>query len=254
VGRESEAVIRIVLAAEDDDGAWAARVVAERLQATCEGCPGLAWIDPPGGGDYVAWKNLGALCRQHVRQTHRLRGHFADDEAEEGANEVRRLLVLVESTVPHAAIVLAARDCDRSDRLGGFVQATRTFHDAAAAKGRRLPFEPVAAYACQEVEAWFVGTWQPEDDAERELHRVLRREVGFDPVTCSHDLVADSKRSTRNCKVILGRLVANRASHRDHFTRAETLWEQAGATNGLAAFVRDLREALRAVAARPRGS
>lgn len=233
-------MIRLALAAEDGAGEWVVRQVTDRHLLA------VGWIDPEHLGHFRSWmmfegqrvlplKRVVAMARKRLGQHFRLSGHFDGRPGAADAHLLRHLFVLLADAEETPDIVVVARDVDGTDRRTGMAQA-----EAAG----NWPFRIVGALAQPESEAWLVCMWDPEDAAETARHAGLRQQLGFDPVTRSHELTSTSD-SKRDAKRVLEELTRTGRDGRERFAAAsfETM-RQRGAENGLAAFVDHLLVAL----------
>lgn len=233
-------MIRMLVAAEDALGHRLAKDVADRV------CLEAEWVEAETLDSFREWtmfqeqpflelKQIGALAKQLGL---RLRGRFDDASGAGDALLMRKLFAVVGESNLHIHILVVARDVDRTDRRIGFEQA----------KGERShPFEIVGALAEPESEAWLVGAWTARDADEQSELASLRRELGFDPITRSHELTSTSDASKKDTKKVLLRLAGSAAAAEAHFRqRPLAELEQTGAGNGITNFLRELRTVLHA--------
>lgn len=233
-------MIRMLVAAEDALGHRLAKDVADRV------CLEPEWVEVETLDSFREWaafrgqpflelKQVGALAKQMEL---RLRGRFDDASGAGDALLMRKLFAVVGESNSHIHILFVARDVDRTDRRIGFEQARA---------GCSLPFEIIGALAEPESEAWLIGAWTARDADEQREHASLRRELGFDPTTRSHELTSTSDASKKDTKKVLARLAGSVELAETRFReRPLAELEQTGAGNGLATFLRELRPVLHA--------
>lgn len=187
------------------------------------------------GRPYLELKRVGAIAKQ---LNLRFRGKFDGASGADDALLMRKLFGVVAECGLPAQILVVARDIDTTDRRVGFEQAR-------SARGR-VPFEIVGALAQPEAESWLVCAWLPADDSERDAHRAVRQDLGFDPIAHAHELTSTSDSSRKDAKKVLEQLAGAAASAVARFhQRPLADLEQVGGANGLTSFLRELRAVLR---------
>lgn len=231
-------MIRLLVAAEDADGNWTARHLLELRMKRIE------WVHDLGLDAFREWmtfrarswlplKDVNELFRECLgRGFRRAYGHFAGEPGAENALAFHKLFVVVERLGPDLLVV--ARDADGTDRRTGFQQARK----------RPWPFAIAGALAQPEVDAWLICAAIATGEAHRQCIAELRRELGFDPTTSSHDLTSTSP-SARDAKRVRERLESAGMDLESSF-RARSIGDlrERGTWNGLSTFLADLDDAL----------
>lgn len=233
-------MIGLLVAAEDELGYRLVTGLTDRL------CLETDWVEKEDLDAFRAWlqhegrpylelKRVGTIAKQLGL---RFRGKFDGASGAADALLMRKLFGVVAELGLPVQVLVVARDVDTTDRRLGFEQARSTCE--------RVAFEIVAALAQPEAESWLVCAWQPSNDSERSAHQSVRQDLGFDPIVRSHELTSTSGSSRKDAKQVLDLLAgsAGRAEERFHL-RPMAEFEQVGAANGLASFLRELRPVLR---------
>ncbi len=105
----------------------------------------------------------------------------------------------------------------------------------------------VRAIASQEVEAWFVAGFDPADSEDRRTLANASSELGFDPRDQSERLTGGT---ARDAKKLLAKLTRDDDDRRARCLESPLdVMERRGAGNGLGRFLRESRDAIRAMAA-----
>lgn len=169
-----------------------------------------------------------------------IKGLFAGESGMPDAKMIRAQLLswaeLVRRGVRIDAVVLV-RDLDgRPERLQGMRQAVRT---------GSWPFVVLVAWCEPEVEAWKVGCFVPEDDAERARFASLAMRLSFNPTAEPERLHSAVTGSQRDAKKIARELFDGDAER--GWRCLELPFEQLrvrGGTTGLADFLKQVDEKL----------
>ncbi len=110
-------------------------------------------------------------------RSRRSHGAFGRDGALPDAKATVDRLLRAQEISPTPDVVFLCRDTDdEPSRRAGALQALTT-------EGRTWPFDVVLAIANPEMEAWRVAAWRPANLQDRNTHRALVDDLGFDPVT-----------------------------------------------------------------------
>lgn len=231
-------MIRLLVAAEDG----LAHRLAVHLADRC--CQEVEWV-----GDqidhfrtWVAFAGNDCLDLKRVKDLAkglRIRawGHFDGHPGAEDALLMRKLFRVVDAQDIGVDVLVVARDVDGRDRRAGFDQARREFAHAT--------FMVVGALAEPEFEAWLVSAWQPETDAEREALAAQKQRLGFDPVRDSHQLTSTGDGPRDSKKVLQGLAGGVEPAERRFRSRSLAELAVAGAGNGIASYLAEVRSRLR---------
>lgn len=250
--------LRILLCAEDVLCATIARDLCDRVvreRARAEWLRALwspelcdtqrVWMGLRADG---WWADRGAveseMVRRGLRPHVRLRETGRLQSPKGKSAEAFRAMRVAASMAPSPDLVVIAGDTDgetapESSRAAGVALA-----DVA------LPV--VIASICREAEAWVVAGFVPQNTAEHDRLRALRRTLGFDPTAEPERLMSDVLNDPRDAKrVVRALLTGGEALHPgDERVRAcwldtpiETLVAR-GERAGLADFVRDVERVL----------
>jgi hypothetical protein len=194
-----------------------------------------SWRGLDAGHSYVKWSQTGNLFRKSGLKAH---GHFDGRPGAPDAFAARRVLLLLRKAdfVPDAVILIRDSDGDL-DRLAGLEQARAEWKETTPI---------VLGLAHPKREAWVLAGFVPRDDEERQRLLAARQALGFDPSLRAHLLLASEAGALHDAKRVLAALTGGQA------TREEICWmecglevlEERGVENGLAAYVREVRERL----------
>ena len=170
----------------------------------------------------------------------RIHGHFGGAAGLPDARSARAQLLLwklLHDADTRLDVAVIARDLDhRDERLKGLLQAIA---DAP------WPFTVLVAWFQPEVEAWFLGGYQPRTPLELAELTAQRRTLGFCPVEQAHRLLSTRDDSAKDAKRVCGSLTAN-----DHQRRADCLQvdlstlRSHGASTGMRDFLAQLESRL----------
>lgn len=199
------------------------------------------WHESEPGRPYIRWTDLDKVAEAWGIRRLRPRSRFGGVPGAADAAAADRALLLAAFMARKAGLVgvLLIRDSDGDRaRHTGLTQARATD------TGTPWPFEIVIGLAHPKREAWVLAGFEPQDLAERARLDDLRREVGRDPCTNSHELDARTKGSKRDIKRILEVLTAHDVD------REAPCWQdtpldrlrQRGQANGLTAYLSELDE------------
>lgn len=244
----SKGAFVLVIVCEADADRRTACGLADRVL-----CQEVPWIEPESlagyrswqgldaGSAYLKWSQAGNLFRRSGLKAH---GHFDGRPGAPDALAARRVLLLLRKVdfVPDAVVLI--RDSDGEvDRWNGLEQA-RTEWEKAVSIEESFPI--VLGLAHPKREAWVLAGFEPQDEEERARLLAARQALGFDPCLHAHRLLASETGALHDAKRILAALTGSRAE------REEICWMECrleillsrGGENGLAAYVREIRERL----------
>lgn len=210
-------------------------------------CQEVEWIGPESLAAYRSWRGLdegsaclkwshaGRLFRKSGLKAH---GHFDGRPGDPDALAARRVLLLLHKAgfVPDAVVLIRDSDGDL-DRLAGLEQARTEWKEA-------VPI--VLGLAHPKREAWVLAGFEPQDENEQTRLKAARQSLGFDPRLHAHRLDAGEPGALHDAKRVVAELIGGRASREEVCWMEcglETLSERGG-ENGLAAYVREVRERL----------
>ena len=164
-------------------------------------------------------------------------GNFDGKPGDLEASAVRRTLTLVRKYGEgDIDAVLLIRDSDGKTRRRGFEQA-RTSWNAS--------WPVIIGIPHTKRECWVLAGFEPKTAEEQACLVELRQELGFDPRLRSEELSAAEKGAKKNAKRVLKELAPD--YHREaecwQETDLTTLAER-GANNGLADYMREVKERL----------
>lgn len=239
-------MIRLLVAAEDGLGCRLAKHIADDC------CHAVEWVGESldafrtwcefEGGNWLPLARVSQIAKQRKI---RAWGRFDGAPGAEDAVLVRKLIRVLHDLDMPIDVLIVARDVDHTERRTGFEQARME---------SRIPIQVVGALAQPEFEAWLVAAWTPKSEAELSRHEVVTRELGLDPVQCSHELTSTA-RSNRDCKTVLESLIGSTEDAEAHFRQQSCdLLVARGAHNGLADYVREICPLLHRLLGAPRRS
>lgn len=160
-------------------------------------------------------------------------GHFGGEPGLPEARMMRAQLLLWEdSGVVDVGFV--ARDVDRREKQRAACEQARE----DVSPSHRVVF----ALAEPEIEAWRIVCFEPGDDRSRSALAELVKTLDFDPRREPLRLTSTNDGSARDCKRIIGQLgLQGTWAFVEHLVRDPDEWLERGASNGLGAFVADVR-------------
>ncbi len=188
------------------------------------------WHHETSAGRALTWSGIKKLSTDAKIRGHghfRPRGGGSPEPGENDARSARKAILFVFKEYPKIDAIVLIRDQDKyPDRRAGYEQARNEKHS--------VPI--VVGIAVLMREAWILSGFSPDpaDEAEDARLRAVRRRLGLDPRTRSHD-ISDPKRA-------LTELTADdRARERRCWLDPSlaTLRER-GQDNGLAEFLDDV--------------
>lgn len=194
-------------------------------------------------GCRLTWTGIKRLAREAGIRVH---GHFDGAPGLPDAAAARRAILFLLKKVPALNAVVLIRDQDdESERRAGLEQA----------RGQgRSGMVIVVGLAVVERECWVVSGFEPSDEAESSRLQAERRTLGFDPRLHNHQLTAcKDDRAKHSPKRVLRELSGN---DRDRERRcwqetALALLRERGGENGLALYLKEVRERLAKLIRRP---
>jgi hypothetical protein len=207
----------------------------------------IDWLDEDLIGGQREWVGHCAATRLTWKNLKRLAldagvtpmGHFGGETAFPDARAARRAIAFLITEVPDLnAIVLVRDQDDQPERRDGLQQARREDHSG-------LPV--VIGVAVVEREAWVISGFDPAGEAEDASLGSVRKRVGFDPRTHSHELNAcKDDNAPRSPKRALRELSGdNRDRERRCWSEcALDVLRERGRENGLTAYMTEVRERL----------
>jgi hypothetical protein len=194
------------------------------------------WVAATAGGERLTWKGIKRLAGEAGIRAH---GHFGGEPGLPDAAAARRaILFLLEAFPDLNAIVLIRDQDDEPERREGLEQARRNDHSGMVI---------VVGLAVVDRESWVVSGFEPHDGSESSRLEAERRTLGFDPRMRSHELTAcKDDTAPRSPKRVL------RVLSGDDRDRERRCWQESsledlrtrGGENGLAAYLREVRERL----------
>lgn len=108
------------------------------------------------------------------------------------------------------------------------------------------PIPIVLGLAHPKREAWILAGFEPQNEEERANLLAARQALGFDPCLRAHQMQASETGALHDAKRVLAALTGGQGAREEVCwteCRLETL-EERGTENGLAAYVREIRERL----------
>jgi len=194
------------------------------------------WLAEAASGRQLTWVGIKKLASAVNIRIH---GHFDGQPGLADAAAARRaILFLRQWSSDLAAVVLVRDQDDQPERRAGLEQARNQERSG-------LPI--VLGFAVVEREAWVVSGFEPKDEREVAAVAAESRALGFDPRLRSHDLTAGKDdTAVRSPKRVL-RVLAGDDRERERRCWRETplpLLRERGAENGLADYLREVRERL----------
>jgi hypothetical protein len=194
------------------------------------------WFVETASRARLTWKSMKQLAYDAGIRVH---GHFEGAPGLPDAAAARRAILFLLKTMPQLnAIVLIRDQDDEPKRRAGLEQARNQDRSGIAI---------VVGLAIVERECWVVTGYEPQDEGESSRLEAERRTLGFDPRLRSHALTAcKNDQAIHSPKRVLRQLAGN---DRDREQRCwmETpleLLRQRGSENGLAAYLREIRDRL----------
>jgi hypothetical protein len=196
-----------------------------------------SWEGADAAGQLLTWKAIKRLAREAGIKPHQ--GHFQGEPGLPDAAAARRAIdYLLNEFLQLDAILLVRDQDDEPERRGGLEQARGVNHSGIVI---------VVGLAVVERECWLISGFEPLDDSESSRLQDERRTLGFDPRERSHDLTAcKNDNALRSPKRVLRELSGD-DRERERRCWMETLLEvlrERGSENGLAAYLREVRDRL----------
>lgn len=194
------------------------------------------WVAQESEGRRLTWKAIPQLARELGIRAH---GHFDGKPGEADAAAARRAILFLLKIFPDLDAILLIRDQDdQPKRRTGLEKARDNDHSGV---------EIIIGLAVVERECWVISGFNPQGDEETARLETERQNLGFDPRQKSHELTAcKDDRARRSPKRVLRMLCG---SDRDRECRcwANTdldVLRDRGGENGLAAYLREVRDRL----------
>lgn len=194
-----------------------------------EGIDGAAFLDLHQANDLARARRLPLF------------GHFHGEPGAPDARMLRAALMLfADQESPPDAVILRRDVDDEPERLRALEQARNDTPEDGA-----WPFPVLGALAVPELEAWLISAWAPETPDEETRHARIRQRLGFDPVTCAHQLTAKRAHHPKDAKRVLRELCTSGRLPDDRWAtlHVERL-TQLGQHTGLATFIAEIDDAL----------
>lgn len=223
------------------DFVTATEIADRQTVASCDGIePKMlehlrCWSGMKDGTSFLRWIDL-----KELRQHHRIRprSRFAREKgaADAMAADIALQLALREGRFD---AVFLLRDSDNDDeRRKGLNQARErdSLHS--------WPFQVIIGLAHPKREAWVLAGFQPKSAEETERIVSVRKKLGFDPCTSSHELTASKHRAKRDIKRVLHELTGSDPD------REASCWQETdlavlaerGQRTGLADYLDEVRD------------
>ncbi|WP_164017862.1 hypothetical protein [Pyxidicoccus trucidator] len=184
-----------------------------------------------------AFKSSSSFAHGGVRS---IFGPFNGEAAQPDALSARKALLLFAALRRCPDAVLLVRDSDADpDRIAaqGLKQVREKY---------RWPFKVVIGMAHPKREAWVLAGFVPRNAGEESRLQELRARLSLDPITASHELAASEHGAKKDIKRALDELTQE-DWERERQCLEETplaVLEQRGQKNGLAEFLKEVRERL----------
>ncbi len=200
-----------------------------------------SWVAQESGGQRLMWKAIPKLAREARIKAH---GHFDGKPGEADATAARRAILYLRSVFPDLKAVLLIRDRDKQpERKDGLEQARNEVHRNTNDEAVTI----VVGLAVVERESWVISGFEAQDDGESAKLQAEIKRIGFDPCSKSHDLTADKDDTADHSpKRTLSSLSGG------NWDRERRCWtetpldrlKERGGENGLAAYLKEVRERL----------
>lgn len=210
---------------------------------------GVSWLDRETLDAQRQWRGLGStdsyLKWASVRsEAERLGlrastwGQFGGKPGEPDAFIARKALLLFASQSRRPDAVLLVRDSDGDLRRRVGLDQART--------DKPWPFKVLIGVAHPKREAWVLAGFQPRNPEEAERLRTLQGRLSFDPILKSHMLDAREHGAKTDIKRALDELIEGEGERERQCLNetALTVLEERGGSNGLAAFLEEVRQRL----------
>jgi hypothetical protein len=197
------------------------------------------WVAKDDSGNPLSWKSIGKLAK---KQGIVVRGHFDGKPGLPDAAAARRAIQLILRCFSSVDAILLIRDADdQPERRQGLEQA-RSASSAVAPQPAI-----VIGVAVVERESWVISGFNPENANERQSLEGERQKLGFNPCDYSHQLTAcKDDQAKKSPKRVLA-IITNSDCERQRRCWLETnlsLLETRGKSNGLAAFLDEIKHTL----------
>jgi hypothetical protein len=200
------------------------------------------WIVKDGSGNQLLWKSIKGLAKKHGIVA---RGHFDNQPGMPDAQAARKAIHYIRHCFDSVDAILLIRDTDdQPNRRKGLEQARSTLTRSPAVVQQPVI---VIGVAVVERESWVISGFTPITDDEKQLLAQERQNLGFDPSTRTHDLIAckdnQAKRSPKRVLAVL----TNNSEERQRICWAETelsVLKERGGYNGLMAYLAEVEDRL----------
>jgi hypothetical protein len=194
------------------------------------------WVAEEAGGRKLMWKGIKQLANEAGIRVH---GHFDGEPGLPDAAAARRAIRYLLATMPDLKAILLIRDQDDEPaRRGGLEQARSE---------DRSGIVIVVGVAVVERESWVISGYDPRDEEESGRLEAERKCLGFDPRLRSHELTAcKDDQAIHSPKRVLRALCEDNRDRECRCWRDSSLDDlrARGDENGLAAYLREVRERL----------
>ena len=193
------------------------------------------WSGLHADTSFISWSGMKREARERSIRQH---GPFAGEPGALDARAARRALLVIESDREETAGVLLIRDSDnRLERRRGLNQAREC---------GRWSFAVAIGVAHPKRECWLLAAYQPGDEHDAARLGKLRRELGFDPCTASHELTASDDSAKRSAKRVLRALCGDDPDEAEAGLDAIALemLRERGQHNGLAEYLAEIKARL----------
>ncbi|MDY7225968.1 hypothetical protein [Hyalangium rubrum] len=187
---------------------------------------------------FVEWRKVNEHSGQSGAKV--IFGKFNGEAGQPDALIARKALLLFSSMKKHPAAVLLIRDSDgyRNRQEGQGLKQVREAYP--------WPFQVVIGVAHPKREAWVLAGFEPRSRDESARLQALRERLSTDPILKSHELDAREHGAKTDIKRALDELIQGE-SDRERQCLNETaleVLEQRGKSNGLAAYLAEVRQRL----------
>lgn len=213
------------------------------------------WIEPehlPALRVYHSDSQVGQLTWKSLKQIAKDlglpfgQGFFDGESGLPDAKAARRAIEIARHLFPQAQAIVLIRDIDKqTDREQGLKQA-RAEH--------KTGIKVVLGVAKPKMEAWVLAGFEPKDEGEKAELDKVRKDLGFDPRTDSHELTATHDCETRSAKRVLDGLAPDFDRKSDCWSKASlALLRKRGEKNGLGNYLKEIESHLKPLlTARPK--
>jgi hypothetical protein len=194
------------------------------------------WIGVDQDGRALTWASIAKLAREHGVRVH---GHFNGAPGKPDAHAARRAIVYLLQSVRCIDAMLLIRDQDDQPARRQGLEQARNHHSAHV--------RVVIGLANPERECWVLSGFEPGDEPERAKIASEKQGLGFDPCVDSHELTAcKNDQAKRSAKRVLAALTdgGQERQRRCWIKTPLSTLEARGGRNGLAAYLKEVRETL----------